>query len=61
MTKEKLQENLENEKEKLKALYKASLELENKIEAIQDELLSLQDEMTDRCNDILVELEQLNK
>ena len=57
MTKEKLQENLE----KLEALYKASLELEIKIEAIYGELLSLQDEMTDLGNDILVELEQLNK
>ena len=57
MTKEKLQETLE----KLEALYKASLELELKIEAIYGELLSLQDEMTDLGNDILVGLEQLNK
>lgn len=57
MTKEKLQENLE----KLRALYKASLELENKIEVLQDELLSLQGEMADLSNDISVELEQLNK
>lgn len=57
MTKEKLQETLE----KLGALYKASLELELKIEATYGELLSLQDEMTDLGNDILVELEQLNK
>ena len=51
MTKENLQENLE----KLRALYKASLELEDKIEAFQDELLSLQDRMADWCNDVLVE------
>lgn len=57
MTKEKLQESLE----KLEALYKASLELENKIEGLYGELLSLQDEMTDLGNDILVELEKLNK
>ena len=57
MTKEKLQETLE----KLEALYKASLELELKIEATYGELLSLQDEMTDLGNDILVGLEQLNK
>ena len=57
MTKEKLQETLE----KLGALYKASLELELKIEGIYGELLSLQDEMTDLGNDILVGLEQLNK
>ena len=57
MTKEKLQKSLE----KLKALYKASLELELKIEGIYGELLSLQDEMTDLGNDILVGLEQLNK
>lgn len=57
MTKEKLQESLE----KLEALYKASLELENKIEGLYGELLSLQDEMTDLGNDILVELKQLNK
>ena len=57
MTKEKLQESLK----KLEALYKASLEFELKLEAIYGELLSLQDEMTDIGNDILVELEQLNK
>ena len=57
MKKEKLQETLE----KLEALYKASLELELKIEATYGELLSLQDEMTDLGNDILVGLEQLNK
>ena len=57
MTKEKLQESLE----KLEDLYKASLELENKIEGFYGELLSLQDEMADLGNDILVELKQLNK
>ena len=57
MTKEKLQESLE----KLEALYKASLELENKFEGLYGELLSLQDEMADLGNDILVELKQLNK
>ena len=57
MKKEKLQETLE----KLEALYKASLELELKIEATYGELLSLQDEMTDLGNDILVGLEQLNQ
>ena len=57
MKTKKLQETLE----KLEALYKASLELENKIEGLYGELLSLQDEMTDLGNDILVELKQLNK
>lgn len=57
MTKEKLQESLE----KLEALYKASLELENKIQGVYGQLLSLQDEMANLGNDILVELEQLNK
>lgn len=61
MTKEELQKTLENEGEKLIALYKASLELRNKIETLQGKLLLLQDEMADLSNDISVELEQLNK
>lgn len=61
MTKEKSQETLENETEKLKALYKEGLELEGKLEGLYRKLLSLQDEIADRCNDVLVELEQLNK
>ena len=52
MTTEELQKTLENEREKLKALYKASLELEDKIEALHGKLLWLQDEMIDRCEEL---------
>lgn len=61
MIKEELQEKLENQREKIKALYKAILELENTIQTLQGKFLLLQDEIADLSNDISVELQQLNK